>query len=132
MKKNLQVTPSKCTGCRTCELACAFSHQADSRPTRTRINTYQAGIQVFIPVLCLQCEEAACVKVCPNESLTRNPDTGAIEVNERCIKCMACIAACPFGNISIDNVTNSVIKCDLCKGEPMCAAFCPSGALVFK
>lgn len=126
----LVVTPSRCTGCRTCELACAISHGEPMRPARSRIRAFTFSEKENVPVMCLQCEDAACVKVCPVEALARNARTGAVEVStERCVRCMLCVSACPFGNICEDQGTGRIVKCDLCGGDPICAKFCPSGAL---
>jgi Fe-S-cluster-containing hydrogenase component 2 len=129
----LHVTPDRCIGCRTCELACAFSHPAEGMGIgMSRISTLDQGNNVFIPLLCLQCENAACVQACPVEALVRNEKTGAIEVNEeRCIKCLACVTACPFGNMYTDAMHQNVFKCDLCKGQPKCAMFCPTRTLEY-
>jgi Fe-S-cluster-containing hydrogenase component 2 len=129
----LMVTPSRCTGCRTCELACAVSHGRQMMPARTRVRAFSFSEKENIPILCLQCGDAACAKVCPTRALVRNERTGAIEVDqERCIRCMTCIPACPFGNIYVDHTTTQVVKCDLCGGTPICAQFCPTGALSFE
>ena len=133
MLYRLNVTPSRCIGCRTCELACAFSHPAKGQGIgRSRVTTLDTGGQVFIPLLCLQCEEAACVKACPVEALKRNEKTGAVEViEERCIRCKACVPACPFGNMYAGDPREVVFKCDLCEGQPKCALFCPTRALEY-
>lgn len=131
MKGQFVVTPNLCTGCRTCELACSFAHSIDGKPGLSRIYPLAAGApELFVPVVCLQCEEAACVKACLVDAIQRNPETGALELDdERCVRCMACVAACPFG-CAIPSPTNSlVVKCDLCGGDPVCAHFCPTKAL---
>jgi Fe-S-cluster-containing dehydrogenase component len=103
------------------------------KPARSRVRAYSLSEERNIPILCLQCEDAACVQACPVEALVRNERTGAIEVREdRCIQCLACVPACPFGNIAVDPSTEMVVKCDLCGGDPMCAKFCPEGALSFE
>ncbi len=132
--KRLYVVPAKCIGCRTCELSCTFVH-SDPAGTlaRSRVKVHDMGEETFIPVLCLQCEVAGCVKACPVAALTRNEETGAIEVDyEKCVRCMACVAACPFGNMLVEPEDGSVIKCDVCKGRPACAMFCPTKALEYK
>ena len=97
------------------------------------ISVYTLGgfTDLWVPVVCLQCEDAACVKSCLVDALRRNPETGAIDLNdEKCVKCMACVAACPFGCALLDDTHNTVIKCDLCGGDPVCAHFCPTKAHV--
>jgi len=133
--KRLYVTPGKCIGCRTCELACTFVHSTEPGKglRRSRVKVHDMGEENFVPVLCLQCEEAACVKACPVEALTRNEETGAIDADpERCVRCMSCVVACPFGNIYLDPGNDTIVKCDTCGGNPACAMFCPTKALEYK
>ncbi|MEE9441523.1 MAG: 4Fe-4S dicluster domain-containing protein [candidate division Zixibacteria bacterium] len=127
------VNPSLCTGCRTCELACAFTHTQDRKPGRSRIYPIAYGPDKYVPVACLQCDDAACVKSCMFDALKRNEITGAIDLDrERCVKCMACVAACPFGCALADDVHDEVVKCDICHGTPACVQFCPTKALEYK
>ncbi len=129
----LVVTPSRCTACRTCELACAVAHGEHMRPARSRIRAYSFGENKNVPVLCLQCEDAACARVCPVEAITFDERIAALRVDTTvCVMCMVCVPACPFGNIAEDPTTSTIVKCDLCGGNPICAQFCPTGALVFE
>lgn len=134
MKARLVVTPNLCTGCRTCELACAFAHSINRKPGRSRIYPLPGGShEMWIPVVCLQCEDPACMKSCLVDALSRNEETGAIVLDQdKCVKCMACVAACPFGCSLYDAQHDLVVKCDLCDGDPVCAHFCPTRALEFK
>ncbi|UCD18581.1 MAG: 4Fe-4S dicluster domain-containing protein [Candidatus Zixiibacteriota bacterium] len=133
MKFRFEVNPSLCTGCRTCELACAFAHAQNQKPGRSRIYPLAYEPDKYVPVACLQCDDAACVKSCMFDALKRNEVTGAVELDrERCIKCMACVAACPFGCALLDDVQDEIVKCDLCGGNPACATFCPTKALAYK
>ncbi len=132
MTKLLTVSPARCIGCRTCEVACAFRHLEDGVPGRSRVQVRAVGRDVWVPLLCLQCEEAACVKACPVFALWRSSTTGAIDVQpERCVRCNACVPACPFGNMSVESADKAVIKCDVCGGDPACARFCPTRALEY-
>ncbi len=134
MKYRFVVTPDLCTGCRTCELACSFAHTVKGKPGYSRIKVIDSGTKdLWIPLTCLQCDDAACVKSCLLDALRRNPDTGAVELNqEKCVRCLACVAACPFGCSLLDTQHDMVVKCDLCGGDPVCAHFCPSHALSFQ
>jgi len=133
MAKILTLAPEKCTGCRTCELACSFHHDREFRPTASRVTvlTWEA-VGLSMPMMCLQCDSAACMKVCPTGAVHRS-DAGAMVVTEaRCIGCKMCITACPFGNTTYDDIKQKVLKCDLCNGDPACAKFCPSAAITYK
>ncbi len=133
MQKRLIVTPERCTGCRTCELACAFSHGEAFHLGKSRVSHVHFSDDRHITMLCLQCEEAACAKVCAVDAIARSEATGAMEVDEeRCIHCHACVSACPFGNIVLDEDHTGVVKCDLCGGDPTCARFCPTETLVYR
>ena len=133
MEKTLIITPSRCTACRTCELACSFKHVGKGGLGISRIRAFMYGEGKNQILTCFQCDEAACVKVCPVEALTRNEITDAIDVNEdRCIGCGLCSIACPFGHIIHESTTGIAVKCDLCQGDPACAAFCPTRTLEYK
>ena len=132
MDKTLIITPSRCIACRTCELACSFKHLEAGRLGLSRISAFMLGEGKNQIMTCFQCDDAACVKVCPVEALSRNESTGAISVDEdRCIGCGLCSIACPFGHMSRNAVSGVAVKCDLCGGEPACAAFCPTGTLQY-
>jgi Fe-S-cluster-containing hydrogenase component 2 len=133
MDKTLIVTPNRCTACRTCELACSFRHGQPKAPAIPRLRAFDGGEEGKNVILtCFQCDDAACVTVCPTGALERTNGTGAIVVDERkCIGCTACTIACPFGQIEMDPMRAKAFKCDLCGGDPACAAFCPTKALVW-
>jgi len=134
MNARFLVNPNLCIGCRTCELACSFSHSENGKPGRSRIFVLDGGFKdLWVPVTCLQCDDAACVKSCLVEALRRNEETGAIELNQDlCVKCGACVAACPFGCSLHDPGHERFVKCDLCGGDPACARFCPTKALEYR
>ena len=132
MQKTLLITPSRCTACRTCELACSFKHAGPAGLGISRIRAFMFGEGKNQILTCFQCDDAACVKVCPVTALVRNDATGAIEVIEdRCIGCGLCSLACPFGHMAHDGRMAIAIKCDLCGGQPACATFCPTRTLEY-
>ena len=132
--KQLYVETSKCIACNTCQLACAFSQYTSGQQlNKPRITPHKMAESKGIPVVCLQCEDAACIKVCPTGALYHNEELGIVDINqEKCIHCNQCVVACPFGNITKEQVANKIGKCNLCYGNPMCAMFCPTGALQYK
>ncbi|HUU03797.1 MAG TPA: 4Fe-4S dicluster domain-containing protein [Myxococcota bacterium] len=131
--KTLVVKPTKCVGCRTCEVACTFAHSSAGWLGHSRIKVHAVAPERFVQITCMQCIKAACIKVCPTEALVRNPGTRAVElIEERCIGCGLCEVACPFGHMFFSAETRRPIKCDLCGGQPACAMFCPHGALEWR
>ncbi len=131
--KRLIISPARCIGCKSCELACSFSHlKKPGKPGIPRIRAYTYTDDLSLVVVCLQCDDAACLKACPVEALYLNEATGAICWDSiKCVHCGMCALACPFGNITIDPENQDILKCDLCAGDPMCAKFCPTKALEY-
>ena len=129
----LTVDPTKCTGCRICELGCSFEKERVVNPARARIGIitwFKRGYSV--PIVCLHCDHPVCADVCPTNALVRDQDTGAVVIDRnRCIGCRLCVTACPLGAIFIDPETSEVIKCDLCDGSPVCAELCPTEAILY-
>jgi Fe-S-cluster-containing hydrogenase component 2 len=138
MNYRFYIKPELCIACKSCEVACAFSHPVGyGEPGASRINIElirkTPEIQVNVPVICLQCDAAACELVCPTNALQWNRETDALEMhNELCTQCQMCVAACPFGNIFIDPGTAFPVKCDLCGGDPKCVKFCPTKAISYE
>jgi len=79
---------------------------------------------------CRACDDAACVKACPEKALLQAEGTGVIIVKDnQCKGCDWCVQACPHGGIMIHPDTGKAVACDLCGGEPKCVEFCPEEAL---
>ncbi len=139
--------PSKCIGCRTCEISCVAAHSDSNIFLAEGEVGFTPRLEVIktetvtTPVQCRQCKNAQCVKACPNGSLTYD-ENGIVLVNEEtCIGCKKCVVACPFGAMSMGPVYkegekvlqarlnvkeegNSSLKvkmvatkCDTCKGR---------------
>lgn len=131
MVKRLNIIPVKCIGCRTCEITCSFAHPRGGQLGKSRITVRQTSPVSWIPYICFQCVDANCQLACPVNAISLNQVTGAIDINDRCIRCGQCQLACPFGHIFNHQDDGDYFKCDLCGGDPKCAKFCPSGALSF-
>jgi len=50
---------------------------------------------------------------------------------EKCTGCRICLKACPWEMISFDPDTQKATKCHLCSGKPKCVEACPAGSLSF-
>ncbi|MCF8067361.1 MAG: 4Fe-4S dicluster domain-containing protein [Desulfobacterales bacterium] len=135
MPKALVVDLDKCTGCRSCELACSFKHHGEFNPAKSAIHvSIFADKAFYVPVVCYQCNKPFCKEVCPTGALYASEANGAFVVKvdtEKCVGCKMCMLACPFGSITVQD-DGFAQKCDLCGGEPECAVFCVPGAIEFK
>jgi len=131
MLKTMVLTPEKCLGCRTCELACAFNRAGEFNPQRAAVSVipYEKAM-ICVPIMCNQCEDASCARICPVKAIDRDENGAMIISEKKCIGCKMCISACPLGNMALDS--EGVFKCNLCGGDPLCAKLCPSGAIEFK
>mgnify|MGYP001586152878 CR=1 FL=1 len=132
--------PDKCIGCRTCYIACVDAHSKGnmflSKEKDIEFNPRLSVIKtakITGPIQCRQCEDAPCLSVCPNGSITNKNDVVIIN-KDNCIGCKSCAMACPFGAIEMAVVGDKVIanKCDLCASRengPACVEVCLTGGL---
>lgn len=127
------IAPEKCIGCRTCEIICSFHKNNEFNPKHAAISVLSYDeAAISIPVMCMQCEEPSCMKVCPVSAISKNEIGTVVIDNKKCIGCKLCISACPLGNISFNAVAKKIVKCDLCGGDPQCVQYCPSGAIQYQ
>jgi len=134
MDKDLTITPERCVACRTCELACSLTKTGECNPREARIRVITFDEEGFYtPTVCFQCQEAWCAQTCPAAAITKNVETGALEVDkDKCVGCRMCTMICPFGQVFVSKRTGKSNKCDLCGGDPVCVKFCPTGAIKFE
>ncbi len=127
------INKNKCTGCKMCELACAFFHDRIFNPSAARIYVKKAEDEgIDIPIICRHCNNQACKLVCPEDAFYLS-DLGILKIDEKkCTGCQACIKACPFNAIRLSPYSGKAIKCDLCDGSPQCVSWCPRKVLDYK
>ena len=88
----------------------------------------------FVPKLCNQCKNPACVQVCPVGATYQTLDGVVLVDREWCIGCGYCIMACPYGARFFHPVHKVAEKCTFCyhrisKGlESACVQACSFGA----
>ena len=171
---------SKCIGCRKCVHACVEenNNSRDVEIQYIRVIRMEEGTSdlehgdhyydpetvpeegyYYLPVHCMQCENAPCIKVCPVNAMWQEPD-GIVAIDyDWCIGCRDCMAACPYRAIKFNwtapdiprdslntnthflsnrpRIRGVVEKCHGClhrtrKGVlPACAEACPTGAWKF-
>ena len=132
MRQRLVANFDVCTGCRICQLICSFEREGGFNPRHAHLRVEGVHNAVFNDiVVCTQCENAACMRVCPVEgALYRDSTTHAVVVDvEECTGCGQCALYCSIGMIVVDEATGKARKCDLCGGDPLCVRHCPAGAL---
>lgn len=108
-------------------IACAMKHHGRIDPDLSRVNIIRFDSQnLNIPVICMACNTAPCIKVCPMNARIRQIN-GTVTTNpEVCIGCRACVYICPVGSPRIDPYTGQAMTCDMCEDEtePWCVAAC--------
>lgn len=141
---------TRCTGCRTCEMACIDYNDLTVGRRYRRVIDYEGGytdetagmvstncFAYHISLACNHCNDPACMRVCPTGAMHKD-DLGLVSVDvERCIGCAYCTMACPYHAPSINPELKRSSKCDGCTGRvaegkgPICVEACPLRALEF-
>ena len=161
MRYGMVIDLNRCIGCHACSIACKIENATPpgvfwSRLFQLEEGTYPDVKRIYIPRLCMHCENPACVTVCPTEATYKDVD-GLVCVDEdKCIGCQACILACPYearycnngqsyfsndtfpwGEAYEGHLEGTVAKCTFCrhmvkKGlDPACVQACTTGARIF-
>ena len=128
--KEINVDIDKCTGCRSCEMACSAFH---AQPRYSRLNPARSRIRVFV-------DEVNDVYI-----PVRGSNYTQAECNGRnCYKiddkeyaeCVFCAACCPSREWFKEPDSGLPLACDMCEDtppltEPMCVQACKFGALTY-
>lgn len=140
MHNAIVVDLDRCTGCFSCEIACksinnvALGSYYNKVMTLGPFGEFPKLQQYFLPVMCQQCQDAPCVKVCPTGASYRDSNNVVLINKSVCIGCKYCMMACPYGVRSWNESERCVEKCTLCgqltsQGElPACVENCSVGA----
>lgn len=144
------VNASRCTGCKTCEMACRDAYQLGETPSFRRVCEASGGSWVeeggawwhhvfayYLSVSCNHCDDPICQQVCPSGAMRKHDDGFVVLDSDRCIGCGSCAFACPYKAPSFSEKLRVMRKCDGCRArvskgkEPVCVEACPMRALEF-
>ncbi|WP_251177876.1 4Fe-4S dicluster domain-containing protein [Adlercreutzia agrestimuris] len=143
---------SRCTGCKTCVVACKDAYGLDVGVAFRRVYEVVGGsttkdeagcissdcIVYYMSLSCNHCAKPVCVEVCPTRAMHKDPDTGFVSVDtEKCIGCGYCHLSCPYSAPQVDPRKGHSVKCHGCAesvlagDSPVCVLSCPARALQF-
>jgi len=164
MKLGLVIDLDTCVGCHACAVACkewndgsavagplpdyaprgaAASGVWFNRVRQFEVGEYPTSKTLNVPMSCMQCEEAACVTVCPTGASYKRADGIVMVDPDKCMGCNYCAWACPYGARELDDNAGTMKKCTLCvdrvndqalpesEREPACVLACPTHARSF-
>jgi Fe-S-cluster-containing dehydrogenase component len=122
----------RCVGCRSCELACAETHnfplpdigdasalekiRQTSETQWTVVNSYKLEKgEVFVKKQCMHCNQPGCVSACLVKAMEKKAD-GAVTWDTNCMGCRFCMISCPFDipKFEYNSAVPKIQKCSLC------------------
>lgn len=127
--KEIRVDVDKCTGCKTCEMACSAVHAMPKysimNPARSRIKVIMdEQNDVYVPIRAGEYTKAEC----------NGRNLYVIEGKEYS-ECSFCPASCPSRDAFKEPDSGIPLKCDMCENlslsGPMCVQVCQQGALTY-
>lgn len=157
-RKAFLIDTTRCTACRSCQVACKQWNKLPAEGTVNRgsyenppqltahlynqikfIETEKSGELRwhFLNKRCMHCGDAGCIKVCPSAGALYRTSEGLIGFDEsKCIGCNYCVNGCPF-DIPRYTGDKKVTKCHGCIDRvsgglaPACVKACPTQTLQF-
>ncbi len=154
---------TRCIGCDACTVACKQENGTPMDVFFARVLNIESGRypnvkRMYVPVLCNHCDDAPCLKSCPNKAIVRRQDGIVLIDQDRCKGTGACVSACPYGNVYLSKEDswylnederyekdfvrprlnqNVARKCTYCAHrvdeglDPACVVACPTEARIF-
>jgi len=163
MRYGMVIDLRKCIGCHTCTIACKAENGTGPGIFWSLVKDQESGKyplvrRVFLPLPCMQCEDPACVNVCPTGASYKREDGIVLVDQKKCVGCGYCVEGCPYGRRYINkkrigyygneetpneqithtqHETGVAEKCTFCLhlveqgNEPACVKVCPAKARYF-
>ena len=143
---------TRCTGCKTCMMACKDYHALPSDISFRQVYEYEldgewtldadgcwipGGATYYVSSSCQHCGDPACTRVCPTGAMHKDVDGLVLVDTMRCIGCGYCQLSCPYNAPKVDEEAGHSVKCTGCRERleaglaPICVAACPQRALGF-
>lgn len=139
----------RCTGCKTCEVACKDYHDLPGELAFRTIIEYTGGSwqpidegawtqNVFcyhISTSCNHCSNPVCMRFCTNGAISKGEGGMVVIDGSLCVGCQSCVIACPYHAPRFDYVRGIAVKCNGCierlrEGRTsVCVDACPQRAL---
>lgn len=139
---------TRCTGCRTCEMACKDYNDLSQEVAYRKVYDYEGGecvvdgeglatnsaFMYHVSAACNHCEKPACFAACPSGAIEKD-ENGIVYITDACTGNGACVDACPYGVPILDKASGKGVKCDMCRDrvaegkQPICVEACPLRAL---
>lgn len=129
--KEIKVDIDKCTGCRSCEMACSAFHSTPKysslNPARSRIRVYMDELKdLYVPIRAGDYTQAEC-----------NGRNLYVIDGKEYSECAFCPASCPSRDYFKEPDSGLPLKCDMCEdvpplSEPMCVQACKFDALTYE
>lgn len=133
---------NKCVLCHACETACKIHNNVETGCTWRKVKTIWYGEYpeisgVNLSISCMHCVDPECLKICPEQAITKNSE-GIVSVDrDKCTGCGLCYKVCPVKAPQF-GWDKKMQKCDFCFGRiekgtaPVCVETCPGGAIGFE
>ncbi len=143
---------TRCTGCRTCEMACCDYKDLPTGVAFRRVYDYEGGTWTdtgngtytsdtyayHVSVACNHCAMPLCMSQCSQGAIVKDSETGLVSIDkELCTGIGACVETCPYNVPVLSKEIGQGIKCDGCADRvasglnPICVEACPLRALEF-
>ncbi len=145
---------SKCTGCYNCFLTCRDEFAGNEypgysaaqpmtgmnwiKPVEIERGQYPKVKVNYIPVTCMHCDDATCVKMAKDGAVYKRPDGIVVIDPEKARGQKDIVSTCPYRVIEWNEEAQVPAKCTLCahmldagEKQPRCVESCPTGAIMF-
>ena len=152
-KWGMVIDITKCNACYSCFIACKDEYWDNDYPPYSaaqprhgqswiRIEKKEGGtyphLRVsYMPIPCMQCDAAPCIKAAKNGAVYKRPDGIVIIDPEKAVGQRQIVDACPYGAIFWNEEKQLPQKCNFCVQRledgaiPRCVQACPSKAMIF-